>query len=157
MPKVQYKSNCKPSTFAYPAPLEVPKEKEKEKVSTAVLSITAKAKKKEKEKEKKEEEKMEVDEAEKKEEKEKKKEPEPNFQLLDNPARVMPAQLKVLSMPETCRYQPFKPLSIGGIIILKDTSEDIEELVEPVAAHGPKIEEEEQEPEPPEPFEYIDD
>uniref|UniRef100_A0A8C0TRT7 26S proteasome non-ATPase regulatory subunit 1 n=1 Tax=Canis lupus familiaris TaxID=9615 RepID=A0A8C0TRT7_CANLF len=127
------------------------------KVSTAVLSITAKAKKKEKEKEKKEEEKMEVDEAEKKEEKEKKKEPEPNFQLLDNPARVMPAQLKVLTMPETCRYQPFKPLSIGGIIILKDTSEDIEELVEPVAAHGPKIEEEEQEPEPPEPFEYIDD
>ncbi|KAL0624820.1 26S proteasome non-ATPase regulatory subunit 1 [Plecturocebus cupreus] len=161
MPKVQYKSNCKPSTFAYPAPLEVPKEKEKEKhlylyigateyftlslnifyilkvtllkkkkkekknvysshffpelqnnaftVSTAVLSITAKAKKKEKEKEKKEEEKMEVDEAEKKEEKEKKKEPEPNFQLLDNPARVMPAQLKVLTMPETCRYQPFKP------------------------------------------------
>ncbi|XP_021102748.1 26S proteasome non-ATPase regulatory subunit 1 isoform X2 [Heterocephalus glaber] len=157
MPKVQYKSNCKPSTFAYPAPLEVPKEKEKEKVSTAVLSITAKAKKKEKEKEKKEEEKMEVDETEKKEEKEKKKEPEPNFQLLDNPARVMPAQLKVLTMPETCRYQPFKPLSIGGIIILKDTSEDIEELVEPVAAHGPKIEEEEQEPEPPEPFEYIDD
>lgn len=100
---------------------------------------------------------MEVDEAEKKEEKEKKKEPEPNFQLLDNPARVMPAQLKVLTMPETCRYQPFKPLSIGGIIILKDTSEDTEELVEPVAAHGPKIEEEEQEPEPPEPFEYIDD
>lgn len=32
MPKVQYKSNCKPSTFAYPPPLEVPKEKEKEKV-----------------------------------------------------------------------------------------------------------------------------
>lgn len=48
-------------------------------------------------------------------------------------------------------------LSIGGIIILKDTSADMEELVEPVAAHGPKIEEEEQEPEPPEPFEYIDD
>lgn len=34
MPKVQYKSNCKPSTFAYPAPLEVPKEKEKEKVGS---------------------------------------------------------------------------------------------------------------------------
>ncbi|XP_072266274.1 26S proteasome non-ATPase regulatory subunit 1 [Pyxicephalus adspersus] len=155
MPKVQYRSNCKPSTFAYPAPLEVPKEKEKEKVSTAVLSITAKAKKKEKEKEKKEEEKMEVDETEKKEEK--KKEPEPNFQLLENPARVMPAQLKVLTMPEGSRYQPFKPLSIGGIIILRDTSEEEEQLVEPVAAHGPKIEEEEQEPEPPQPFEYLDD
>ncbi|KAM4694325.1 LOW QUALITY PROTEIN: 26S proteasome non-ATPase regulatory subunit 1 [Discoglossus pictus] len=155
MPKVQYRSNCKPSTFAYPAPLEVPKEKEKEKVSTAVLSITAKAKKKEKEKEKKEEEKMEVDETEKKEEK--KKEPEPNFQILENPARVMQAQLKVLTMPEGTRYQPFKPLSIGGIIILRDTSKEEEQLVEPVAAHGPKIEEEEQEPEPPEPFEYIDD
>lgn len=53
------------------------------------------------EKEKKDEEK----------EKEKKKEAEPNFQLLENPARVMPAQLKVLTMPETCRYQPFKPVT----------------------------------------------
>lgn len=44
------------------------------------------------------------------EEKEKKKEVEPNFQLLENPARVMPAQLKVLTMPESCRYQPFKPV-----------------------------------------------
>lgn len=52
------------------------------------------------EKEKKDEEK----------EKEKKKEAEPNFQLLENPARVMPAQLKVLNMPESCRYQPFKPV-----------------------------------------------
>uniref|UniRef100_A0A3Q1IJ08 26S proteasome non-ATPase regulatory subunit 1 n=1 Tax=Anabas testudineus TaxID=64144 RepID=A0A3Q1IJ08_ANATE len=157
MPKVQYRSNCKPSTFAYPPALEVPKEKEKEKVSTAVLSITAKAKKKEKEKKEKEEEKMEVKEEEKEKEKEKKKEVEPNFQLLENPARVMPAQLKVLNMPETCRYQPFKPLHTGGIIIMKDTSEEEEELVEPVSAHGPKIEEEEQEPEPPEPFEYIDE
>lgn len=162
MPKVQYRSNCKPSTFAYPPALEVPKEKEKEKVSTAVLSITAKAKKKEKEKKEKEEEKMEVEvqEGEKEKEKkdeEKKKEPEPNFQLLENPARVMPAQLKVLTMPESCRYQPFKPLHTGGIIIMKDTSEEEEELVEPVSAHGPKIEEEEQEPEPPEPFEYIDE
>ncbi|TRY84096.1 hypothetical protein DNTS_032945, partial [Danionella cerebrum] len=141
MPKVQYRSNCKPSTFAYPPPLEVPKEKEKEKVSTAVLSITAKAKKKEKEKEKKEkeEEKMEVEtqaeaekEKEKKEEekeKEKKKEPEPSWQSLENPARVMPAQLKVLALPESCRYQPFKPLQTGGIIILKDSSEEDEELV----------------------------
>lgn len=53
------------------------------------------------EKEKKDEEK----------EKEKKKEAEPNFQLLENPARVMPAQLKVLTMPDTCRYQPFKPVT----------------------------------------------
>lgn len=57
---------------------------------------------------------QEVQEGEKKEEekeKEKKKEVEPNFQLLENPARVMPAQLKVLTMPESCRYQPFKPVN----------------------------------------------
>ncbi|CDQ82696.1 unnamed protein product [Oncorhynchus mykiss] len=76
---------------------------------------------------------------------------------MENPARVMPAQLKVLNMPETCRYQPFKPLHTGGIIIMKDTSEEDEELVESVSAHGPKIEEEEQEPEAPESFEYIDE
>lgn len=38
MPKVQYRSNCKPSTFAYPPALEVPKEKEKEKVRAEELS-----------------------------------------------------------------------------------------------------------------------
>lgn len=57
---------------------------------------------------------QEVQEGEKKEEekeKEKKKEVEPNFQLLENPARAMPAQLKVLTMPESCRYQPFKPVT----------------------------------------------
>uniref|UniRef100_A0A670ZMA4 26S proteasome non-ATPase regulatory subunit 1 n=1 Tax=Pseudonaja textilis TaxID=8673 RepID=A0A670ZMA4_PSETE len=155
MPKVQYRSNVKPSTFAYPAPLEVPKEKEKEKVCSRLpqgrpLGIRGPVLKGFSHLRKQEE-------AEKKDEKEKKKEPEPSFQILDNPARVMPAQLKVLTMPESCRYQPFKTLSIGGIIVLRDTSEDTEELVEPVAAHGPKIEEEEQEPEPPEPFEYIDD
>lgn len=48
-------------------------------------------------------------------------------------------------------------LHTGGIIIMKDTSEEEEELVEPVSAHGPKIEEEEQEPEAPESFEYVDE
>lgn len=47
---------------------------------------------------------------EKEKEKEKKKEQEPNFQMLENPARAMPAQLRVLTMPESCRYQPFKPV-----------------------------------------------
>ena len=60
------------------------------------------------------------DETEKKDEKEKKKEPEPNFQLLDNPARVMPAQLKVLTMTESCRYQPFKPVSVTFLVHVLD-------------------------------------
>lgn len=57
MPVMEFRSNAKPSQFAYVPPLELPKEKEKEKVATAVLSITAKAKKREK---KEAEEKMDV-------------------------------------------------------------------------------------------------
>lgn len=50
MPVVDYKSNAKPSMFAYPAPIEVAKKEEKERVATAILSVTAKAKKREAEK-----------------------------------------------------------------------------------------------------------
>lgn len=71
------------------------------KVTTVENAASLSQEVQEGEKEKKDEEK----------EKEKKKEAEPNFQLLENPARVMPAQLKVLIMPETCRYQPFKPVT----------------------------------------------
>lgn len=68
-----------------------------------VLVVCSLQETQEAEKDKKEEE--------KEKEKEKKKEQEPNFQMLENPARVMPAQLRVLTMPENCRYQPFKPVS----------------------------------------------
>ena len=47
MPKIEFRSNAKPSTYAYPAPLEEKKGRELEKVETAVLSTTAKAKAKE--------------------------------------------------------------------------------------------------------------
>ena len=43
MPKVQYRSNCKPSTFAYPPALEVPKEKETEKVSPCQKMMSPKS------------------------------------------------------------------------------------------------------------------
>ena len=46
------RSNAKPSTYGYPAPLEEKKKEDKEKVATAVLSITNKQKKKEAEKKK---------------------------------------------------------------------------------------------------------
>lgn len=76
--------------------------------------------------------------------------------MLSNPARVMPQQLKVLKMTENNRYVPIKDLSIGGVILLRDTKNtEPEELVEPVQAGGPKMEEE-KEPDPPEPFEYIE-
>ena len=59
MPKLEIRSNAKPSTFAYPPNLEEKKVDRKDKVETAILSITAKHKKKEAEK-KKDEEKMDV-------------------------------------------------------------------------------------------------
>lgn len=206
MPKMEFKSSAKPSTFAYPPPLEEKKDKKGEKVEAAVLSITAKQKKKDAEKNKEKEEKMEVDdekkdtdkekdskkkdgekkddekkevekeneknesskkngddkkeekmETDKEEDEKKKKEPEPLFQMLANPARVMRSQLKVLSLPEGCRYAPLKEVSCGGIIMLKDsTPNETEEIIENVAAGGPKAEDEE-EPEPPEPFEWTED
>merc|ERR1712066_383165 len=55
MPKIKYRCNAKPSTYAYPPMLEEKKSDTREKVETAVLSITNKAKKKEADK-------MEVDE-----------------------------------------------------------------------------------------------
>ncbi|XP_033731209.1 26S proteasome non-ATPase regulatory subunit 1-like [Pecten maximus] len=76
--------------------------------------------------------------------------------MLSNPARVMKAQLKVLTLPDG-RYVPVKDVSNGGIIMLSNTKpEEQEDIIEPVAAGGPKTEEEE-EPEPPEPFEWTED
>jgi len=94
----------------------------------------------------------------KKDEAEKKKE-EPDFEMIENPARVIPPQLKRLSLPSTCRYQPLKPVNVGGIILMKDSLEnEPEELIEPLpASTTPGTETEEDEPEPPEPFEYTED
>ena len=50
-----------------------------------------------------------------------------------------------------------KPLSSSGIIWLRDKRpEEAEELLEAVAAGGPKAQEEEAEPEPPQPFEFTE-
>ena len=57
--QAEFKSNAKPSVFAYPPMLEEKKDKNKEKVETAVLSITAKQQRR-KGAEKRREEKMEV-------------------------------------------------------------------------------------------------
>jgi len=174
MPVAKVRSSAKPSTYGYTPNLEEKKKEDKEKVATAVLSITAKQKKKlAAEKKKDGEEKMDVD-SEKKEDKEKmdvddkkeeekekkevpeKKEPEPLFELLSNPARIMKAQLKVIQL-EDGRYKPMKDLSIGGIILLDNTSGEAEEIVEPMEvnkAATSSTEEEGEEPAPPEPFEW---
>lgn len=89
-------------------------------------------------------------------EKKKEKEPEPNFEIIQNPARVLRPQLKVISMAEGGHYSPIKDITIGGIVMMKHNSEEEEVFVEPVAAYGPKSEDV-KEPEAPEPFEYIED
>merc|ERR1712233_27774 len=112
-------------------------------------------------------EKMDVDEKkddekkeDKKDEKEKEKEkdePEPNFELLSNPARVMKAQLRVVSLEEGSKYRPMKDISIGGVIMLDRAelaADEKEEIVEPILVNkaGASKEDEEEEPAPPEPF-----
>lgn len=124
------------------------------KISAATSKDTLDKKKSDEKIEKKEPE----SEGGKEEKKEEKKEPEPLFEILSNPARVMKAQLKVLSVETSGRYQPVKDLAHGGIILLKNRQPgEAEDIVETVAAGGPKAEEDEEEPEPPEPFEWTED
>ncbi|XP_078038608.1 regulatory particle non-ATPase 2 [Augochlora pura] len=219
MPKLDIRSNARPSVYAYPAPLEEKKREEREKVTTAVLSVAARTKKRESERKARDShEKMDVDPPEtkdtavemkdatapkeadeKKKEKEaketkekvekkgkeeteksektekaektekteksekgekieeKKKEVEPNFEILQNPARVLRQQLKVIHLVDGSHYAPVKDLQIGGIVMVNHIQPDTEEeLVEPVAAFGPKPDEE-KEADPPIPFEYNDD
>ncbi|XP_012276882.1 26S proteasome non-ATPase regulatory subunit 1 [Orussus abietinus] len=202
MPKLEIRSNARPSVYAYPAALEEKKREDREKVTTAVLSIAARAKRREferrardshekmevetsplettkeavevkdapakekDEKKKKEEEKDNKEAKEKSDKKGKddseksekeKKEPEPTFEILQNPARVLRQQLKVIQLVEGSQYVPVKDVGIGGIIMVKHIQTDSEEeLVEPVAAFGPKPDEE-KEADPPEPFEYTED
>ncbi len=50
------------------------------------------------------------------------KEPEPSSHSLDNPARVVPAQEKLVKFPEGSRYTPIRPGRTAGILLLKDSS-----------------------------------
>lgn len=84
---------------------------------------------------------------------------EPNFEMLLNPARVLRQQLKVISLAEGQPYLPIKDVSVGGIVVTMPNfgpGVQHEDLVEPIAAHGPKGDES-KEPEAPEPFEYNDE
>ncbi|KAF3430798.1 hypothetical protein E2986_14174 [Frieseomelitta varia] len=180
MPKLEIRSNARPSVYAYPAPLEEKKREEREKITTAVLSIAARARRRETERRARDlHEKMEVDPPEtakepvvemasskEKEEKRKEKEPakeaketkekvekkgkdeaekgtekekkeaEPSFEILQNPARVLRQQLKVIQLAEGSHYVTVKDIQIGGIVMVKHIQSDTEEeLVEPVAEY----------------------
>ncbi len=85
------------------------------------------------------------------------KEPEATFEILQNPARTLRQQLKVVSLADGQVYKPMKDVTIGGIVVLHHLSGEEETLVEPVAAYGPKSDDAKEEPDAPEPFEYIED
>ncbi|MCL7031378.1 hypothetical protein MKW94_000886, partial [Papaver nudicaule] len=189
VPKFELLSNVKPSLFEYPKPTTPPTTTSSVKLPTAVLSTTAKAnaraKKVADEKanaEKSTEESssanqngdsMQVDGSSSSvEEKKVAPEAEPTFEILTNPARVVPAQEKYIKFLEDNRYSPVT-LAPSGFVLLKDHQpEDAEVLSlhltdtpysitapatataaqqEPPSEAAMAIDEE---PQPPQPFEY---
>ncbi|RWR87211.1 26S proteasome non-ATPase regulatory subunit 1 A-like protein [Cinnamomum micranthum f. kanehirae] len=142
VPKFEFLSHAKPSLFEYPRPITPPTTTSAVKLPTAVLSTSAKAKaraKKEADQKASVAEKIFVEEASagsssgkvpKSSEKngdsmqvdspsEKRTEAEPSFEILTNPARVVPAQEKYIKFLEESRYVPVK-LAPSGFALLRD-------------------------------------
>uniref|UniRef100_J3MRB5 26S proteasome non-ATPase regulatory subunit 1 homolog n=1 Tax=Oryza brachyantha TaxID=4533 RepID=J3MRB5_ORYBR len=182
VPKFEFLSNTKPSLFDYPKPTTQQTTTASVKLPTAILSTYAKAKsraKKEAESKAQAESKarekaeappsedastsMQVDGAAEK----RAPEPEPTFQILTNPARVVPAQEKFIKFLEGGRYDPVK-LAPSGFVLLRDLKPtETEELVltdapatqttNAAAAQqvsGAAAMAVDEEPPPPQPFEY---
>lgn len=147
MPKFQFRSNARPSQFAYPEPTKAEAKAAPTKVKTAVLSTTKKAQLKDAKKQEakkeggdsmdvessdakhsgKADEKDDKGETGKKDEEPKKeKEPEPEFEILSNPARVLPQQLAVVSFLEDERFRAVIQESgqVYDIVVLKDSAPD---------------------------------
>jgi 26S proteasome regulatory subunit N2 len=132
--------DCKPSAFAYPAPVPTEDKKSKEKMPTAVLSTTARFKARAAKKATVKDSKksdvtggdaMDTDEAaggdageEGAADKEKAvKEPEPTSFTLENPARVVPQQRRFVTFLSENRWQPVRPTP-SGFVVLKDSTPD---------------------------------
>ncbi|XVF65140.1 hypothetical protein PTKIN_Ptkin09bG0222700 [Pterospermum kingtungense] len=191
VPRFEFLSHAKPSLFEYPKPTTVPTATSAVKLPTAVLSTSAKAKaraKKEadlkanaekssgaesssaaqntgkgKSSTEKDGEAMQVDSP-----PEKKAEPEPSFEILNNPARVVPAQEKFIKFLEDSRYVPVK-LAPSGFVLLRDLRPNEPEVLSLTdsptstasSAGGSAAGQQsasamavDDEPQPPQPFEY---
>ncbi|PAN34162.1 hypothetical protein PAHAL_6G072500 [Panicum hallii] len=181
VPKFEFLSNAKPSLFDYPKPTTQQAATTSVKVPTAILSTYAKAKSRaKKDAESKAKEKaevappsedasaastsMQVDGA---AAEKKAPEPEPTFQLLTNPARVIPAQEKFIKFLEESRYEPVKAAPSGFVLLRDLKPTEAEELVLTDApstaasnnAPAPNSSEQaamavDEEPQPPPAFEY---
>ncbi|KAF6144295.1 hypothetical protein GIB67_024522 [Kingdonia uniflora] len=192
VPKFDFLSHAKPSLFEYPRPTTPPAATTTVKLPTAVLSTSAKAKAKAKKEadqkaamadkklvqesssvaptsekvDDKDIDSMQVDTA-----SEKKSESEPSFEILTNPARVVPAQEKFIKFLEESRYVPVK-IAPSGFVLLKDlrpTEPEVlsltdtpSSMVSPPAAGSATAQQQgqaaamsvDEEPQPPQPFEY---
>ncbi|XP_021805432.1 26S proteasome non-ATPase regulatory subunit 1 homolog A [Prunus avium] len=189
--KFEFLSHAKPSLFEYPKPTTVPTTTSAVKLPTAVLSTSAKATKARAKKEadqkanadklsgaessyphsgkgksssEKDGDSMQVDSS-----VEKKSEPEPSFEILTNPARVVPAQEQYIKFLEGSRYEPIK-LAPSGFVLLRDLKPTEPEVLsltdtpssttsaaggsatgQPASASAMAVDEE---PQPPQAFEY---
>ncbi|KAK4266486.1 hypothetical protein QN277_027398 [Acacia crassicarpa] len=195
-PKFEFLSHAKPSLFEYPKPTTVPTTTSAVKLPTAVLSTSAKAKARAKKAEdqkanaekssgadsssvasgagkgkastEKDGESMQVEKVDGPSEK--KSEPEPSFEILTNPARVVPAQEKYIKFLQDSRYVPVK-LAPSGFVLLKDlrpTEPEVFALTDTPSstttstAGGSATAQQssasamavDEEPQPPQPFEY---
>jgi 26S proteasome regulatory subunit N2 len=169
-----FRSNARPSLFAYPPPVEIKKKEEKKKVK-ATLSVTAKAQAR---RLKRQTSQMDIDSEggepkdqqptiqqentdDKPEDKEDKKdekkedEEEPEFELLQNPARVTWAQRGLVAPGPGERYVAMSEL-LAGIVMLRDLTPDVAEEI--VVSTPPKLGVpgiSDDEPEPPADFELL--
>ncbi|KAF8402091.1 hypothetical protein HHK36_013043 [Tetracentron sinense] len=192
VPRFEFLSHAKPSLFEYPRPTTLPTTTSAVKLPTAVLSTSAKAKSRAKKEadqkasaekssgeesslagsnigkgkpsSEKDGESMQVDNP-----SEKKAEAEPSFELLTNPARVVPAQEKFVKFLEESRYVPVK-LAPSGFVLLRDlrpTEPEVLSLTDtPLSTASPaggsatgqqgsaSAMAVDEEPPPPQPFEY---
>ncbi|XP_047319319.1 26S proteasome non-ATPase regulatory subunit 1 homolog A-like [Impatiens glandulifera] len=200
VPKFEFLSQAKPSLFEYPRPTTVATTTSTVKLPAAVLSTSAKAKaratKKEADKataEKlpavdpspgkgkssattKDGDSMQVDSPAAAAVDNKKAEPEASFEILTNPARVVPGQEKFIRFIEDSRYVPIK-LAPSGFVLLKDnrpTEPEVLSLTDAPSSTnvssasggvsssasqqgtttGPASMSIDEEPQPPQPFEY---
>lgn len=74
-------------------------------------------------------------------------------------SRVVPSQLKYISIKSDSRYKPVTKGPLGGIVCLLDSTPELEKKLIPLSV--PKVEGtatsvDEKEPGPPEPFDYTE-
>lgn len=161
IPEFSFKSNVSPRFFAYPKASKAPEKRKTKVVVAAELSVAAKAKRRDarKKRDTMSDEEPQTpatatsatedtfpDVVEKKEEEQEEKE-EPTFEILKNPARVLPAQMRYVRFDIDDRYEPLEFTRHGdletGVVVLKNLRPDEpEKIVELKATKSTNLSEE---------------